>query len=106
MRPIVGRMPTSMFELDGLITDPPVSLPTLADQKLAAVPMPELDPPAASAGRPSQGAPRGPGVEGGLARFGTRIVGVVAEAADCVVVARHRRRIAGHPVRQLGEAGL
>jgi hypothetical protein len=42
---MVGRMPTSMFALDGLITEPPVSVPTLAAHRLAAVPIPELDPP-------------------------------------------------------------
>src|SRR5215207_1013742 len=39
--------------------DPDVSVPTLPAQKLAAVPMPELDPPVASAGRPSNVAGRG-----------------------------------------------
>src|SRR5438270_13669546 len=61
MRPIVGRMPTSMFALDGLMTDPPVSLPTLAAQRLAVVPMPELDPPVCSTGRPSAVPSRGSG---------------------------------------------
>jgi hypothetical protein len=61
MRPMVGRMPTSMFAFDGLITDPPVSLPTLAVQKLAAVPIPELEPPVCIAGRPSNVAGRGSG---------------------------------------------
>ena len=61
MRPIVGRMPTSMFAFDGLITEPPVSVPTLAAQKFAAVPMPELDPPVCSTGRPSNVASRGSG---------------------------------------------
>ena len=61
MRPIVGRMPTSMFEFDGLMTDPPVSVPTLAAQRLAAVPIPELEPPVWSAGRPSNVASRGSG---------------------------------------------
>ena len=41
-------MPTSMFWLAGLRIDPDVSVPTLAAQKLAAVPMPELEPPVAS----------------------------------------------------------
>ena len=53
MRPTVGLMPTSMFWFDGLRIEPDVSVPTLAAQKLAAVPMPELDPPVASTGRPS-----------------------------------------------------
>ena len=42
-----------MFWFDGLRIDPDVSVPTLAAQKLAAVPMPELEPPVNSAGRPS-----------------------------------------------------
>ena len=45
MRPTVGLMPTSMFWLAGLRIEPDVSVPTLAAQKLAAVPMPELEPP-------------------------------------------------------------
>ena len=53
MRPIVGRMPASMLLFDGLMIEPPVSEPTLAAQKLAAVPAPELDPPVCSTGRPS-----------------------------------------------------
>ena len=59
MRPTVGLIPASMFWFDGLNTDPEVSVPTLAAQKLAAVPTPELDPPVASAGRPSNVASRG-----------------------------------------------
>ncbi len=61
MRPIVGRMPTSMLAFDGLITEPPVSVPTFAAHRLAAVPMPELDPPVCSTGRPSNVASRGSG---------------------------------------------
>ena len=53
-RPTVGLMPTSMFWLDGLRIDPDVSVPTFAAQKLAAVPMPELEPPVLSTGRPSK----------------------------------------------------
>src|SRR5258705_10849724 len=53
MRPTVGLIPASMFWFDGLRMDPDVSVPTLAAQKLAAVPMPELEPPVASATRPS-----------------------------------------------------
>ena len=53
MRPTVGLMPTSMFWFDGLSTDPDVSVPTFAAQKLAAVPMPELEPPVPMTGRPS-----------------------------------------------------
>ena len=52
-------MPTSMFWFDGLRIEPDVSVPTLATQKLAAVPMPELEPPVASTGRPSPVASRG-----------------------------------------------
>ena len=52
-------MPASMFWFDGLRTDPEVSVPTLAAQKFAAVPMPELDPPVPAAGRPSPVASRG-----------------------------------------------
>ena len=62
MRPIVGRMPTSMLAFEGLMTEPPVSVPTLAAQRLAAVPIPELDPPVCSAGRPSNVASRGSGL--------------------------------------------
>ena len=59
MRPTVGLMPASMFWFAGLRIDPDVSVPTLAAQKLAAVPMPELDPPVFSTGRPSALASRG-----------------------------------------------
>ncbi len=59
IRPTVGLMPTSMFWFAGLRIDPEVSVPTFAAQKLAAVPMPELEPPVASAGRPSAVASRG-----------------------------------------------
>src|SRR5882724_7389848 len=59
MRPTVGFTPASMFWFDGLRMEPDVSLPTLADQKLAAVPTPELEPPVASAGRPSKKVSRG-----------------------------------------------
>ena len=51
-------MPTSMFWLDGLRIEPDVSVPTLAIQKLMAVPIPELEPPVASTGRPSPVASR------------------------------------------------
>src|SRR3954468_5869499 len=53
MRPTVGLMPTSMFGFDGLRTEPEVSVPTFAAHKLAAVPMPELDPATLITGRPS-----------------------------------------------------
>ena len=59
MRPTVGLMPASMFWFDGLRIEPDVSVPTLAAQKLAAVPAPELEPPVPSAGRPSKVASRG-----------------------------------------------
>ena len=52
-RPTVGLMPASMFALAGLRIEPDVSVPTLAAQKLEAVPPPLLEPPVASAGRPS-----------------------------------------------------
>ena len=54
MRPTVGLMAASMFWLEGLRMEPEVSVPMLAAQKLAAVPMPELEPPVKSAGRPSR----------------------------------------------------
>ena len=97
MRPMVGRMPTSMLAFDGLMIDPPVSEPTLPAQKFAAVPMPELDPPVCSTGRPSPGSGRG---------SGRGSYGLKRESADRVVVAGHRVRIAGDPVGQLGESGL
>ena len=48
-----------MFWFAGLRIEPDVSVPTFAAQKLAAVPMPELEPPVESAGRPSKVASRG-----------------------------------------------
>ena len=59
MRPTVGFTAASMLAFAGLRIDPDVSVPTLAAQKLAAVPVPELDPPVFSAGRPSKVASRG-----------------------------------------------
>lgn len=59
MRPTVGLTAASMFWLAGLRIEPEVSVPTFAAQKLAAVPMPELDPPGERAGRPSNVASRG-----------------------------------------------
>ena len=59
IRPTVGLMAASMFWFDGLKIDPEVSLPTLPAQKLAAVPMPELEPPVPRTGRPSKVASRG-----------------------------------------------
>src|SRR5207249_8122372 len=59
IRPTVGLMPTSIVAFDGVRIDPDVSVPTFAAQKFAAVPTPELDPPVASAGRPSLVASRG-----------------------------------------------
>src|SRR5690349_2823806 len=53
-------MPTSIVRLAGLRIEPEVSVPTFAAQKLAAVPIPELDPPVGSTGRPSE-AGRGSG---------------------------------------------
>ena len=48
-----------MFAFAGLRIEPDVSVPTLAAQKLAAVPVPELEPPVDSTGRPSKPAGRG-----------------------------------------------
>ncbi len=59
MRPTVGLIAASMFWFAGLRIDPDVSVPTLAAQKFAAVPAPELDPPVLSTGRPSAVAGRG-----------------------------------------------
>ena len=44
MRPTVGLIPTSMLWFEGERIEPEVSVPTLAAQKLAAVPAPELEP--------------------------------------------------------------
>ena len=60
----------------------------------------------ADAGARSAGLQRRAAVERRLARIGPRIVRVVAEAADRVVVARHRVRRAGDPVGELGQPGL
>jgi hypothetical protein len=51
--PTVGLIAASMFALDGDRMEPDVSVPTLAAQKLIAVPMPELEPPTPITGRPS-----------------------------------------------------
>ncbi len=59
MRPTVGFTAASMLALAGLRIEPEVSVPTFAAQKLAAVPVPELEPPVSSAGRPSKVASRG-----------------------------------------------
>src|SRR5687768_3365859 len=59
IRPTVGLTPASMFAFDGLRIEPEVSVPTLPAQKLIAVPIPELDPPVPSTGRPSAVAGRG-----------------------------------------------
>ena len=61
MRPTVGLIPTSMVWFAGLSTEPEVSVPTFAAQKLAAVPMPELDPPVPITARPSLKPGRGSG---------------------------------------------
>jgi hypothetical protein len=63
MSPTVGLMPTSMFAFDGLRIEPEVSVPTFAAQKLAVVPMPELEPPTLMIGRPSLVPGRGSGRE-------------------------------------------
>ncbi len=46
MRPTVGLMPTMPLMEDGLMTEPSVSVPTAAAQRLAATatPEPELEP--------------------------------------------------------------
>ena len=44
IRPTVGFTPASMFAFDRESTEPDVSVPTFAAQKLAAVPIPELEP--------------------------------------------------------------
>ena len=97
MRPTVGLMPASMFWLDGLRIDPDVSVPTLAAHRLAAVP---------TARARTARLQRRPPIERALARIAPRVVRVEAEPANRVVVGRHRRRLAGHPVRQFGHAGL
>ena len=61
IRPVVGRMPTSIVSIAGLTTEPAVSVPTLAAQKFAAVPAPELEPPVLITGRPSLLLSRGSG---------------------------------------------
>src|ERR1051325_12116232 len=61
MRPVVGRIPTSIVSCAGLTTEPEVSVPTLAAQKLEAVPSPELEPPVLRTGRPSLLPSRGSG---------------------------------------------
>ena len=53
MRPMVGLMAASMFRLDGPMIEPPVSVPTFPAQKLAAVPVPDEEPPVFSTPRPS-----------------------------------------------------
>jgi hypothetical protein len=58
-RPTVGLIAASMFWFAGERIEPEVSVPTLAAQKLAAVPIPELDPPVPSTGRPSNVLSRG-----------------------------------------------
>jgi hypothetical protein len=58
-RPTVGFTAASILALAGLRIEPEVSVPTFAAQKLAAVPVPELEPPVFSAGRPSAVASRG-----------------------------------------------
>ena len=59
MRPTVGLIATNMVRLAGLRSEPDVSVPTFAAQKFAAVPMPELEPPGSSTGRPSKLPSRG-----------------------------------------------
>ena len=85
-------MPTSIVSLEGFRIDPEVSVPTLAAHRLAAVPMPELEPPGSCDGN----------VEPAAAGAG-EVVRVAAVAEDGVVAGRHRRR---HPVRQFGQRRL
>jgi hypothetical protein len=87
-------MAASMVRLAGNRIEPAVSVPTLAAQKLAAVPVPELEPPVLSAGRPSNVA---------LARIAPRVVRIHGMARQRVVVAGH---VVVHPVGQLRHAGL
>src|SRR5262245_65447361 len=54
IRPTVGLIATSIFKLAGLSSEPEVSVPTFAAQKIAAVPMPELEPQGDITGRPSK----------------------------------------------------
>src|SRR5215813_4414236 len=58
-RPTVGFTAASIVWFDGPRIDPDVSVPTFAAQRLADVPMPELEPPVLSAGRPSNVSSRG-----------------------------------------------
>ena len=60
-RPTVGLMPTSIAWFEGERMEPEVSVPTLAAQKLTAVPTPELEPAVPRTGRPSRVASRGSG---------------------------------------------
>ena len=53
MRPVEGRMPTSIVKFDGPSIDPPVLVPTLPAHRLAATPPPELEPLVSSTGVPS-----------------------------------------------------
>ena len=92
IRPTVGLTAASRLAFAGLRIDPEVSVPTFAAQKLAAVPVPELEPPVASAGRPSKVA---------SLRIAPRVVGVEAVAVQGVVVGRH----AGWPRDPVGELG-
>ena len=89
-------MPTSRLEFDGLMTDLryPYRRPA---QKLAAVPIPELEPPVCSTGLPSKFASRG---------IHARIVRVIPEAPHRVIVPRHRCGSARHPVGEFGKSGL
>ena len=94
MRPTVGLMPTSIVWLAGVRIEPDVSVPTLAAQKFAAVPAPELDPPAFNAGRPSLRS---------LARIRPWIVGIESIPDEPVVIAGHPGR---HPICELRHVRL
>ena len=73
-------MPASMFWFAGLRIEPDVSVPTLAAQKLTAVPTPELEPPVVE---------HGTAIGEAVARIATRIARVHAVAVEAAVVGRH-----------------
>ncbi len=72
-------------------------MPTFAAQKFDVVPIPELEPPVRSAGRPSKVAERG-------SRRGS--YGIHTVAGDGVVVAGHGRGRARDPIGELGHCGF
>lgn len=56
--PTAGLIDARRVLFVGIWIDPEVSVPILAVQRLAAVPMPELEPPVSSTARPSLKPPR------------------------------------------------